>query len=320
MDGYLTDPFFTNLPDNLKASWLPGNSCFSDFYKSLSRGSFQAAVSDEHYFKIVNALKNKEPELAKALISLESSGKLRAVQVNSAIADELKISGLRKSIKEQISGGINTPTDTIFHDDLEHQDLKGKISVSTERPIFLEIDLTDGTIEYLFRERSFNLNIGDTFNWARFISAYTLPFKKIRILDPYLYKNASKMDLGGLLKSLIKKSGDFSLEIISNGDEKQIENVKAEINSIKNFNGDVQLYNQLSDVSKIFHKRVIWTDYWVIFAERGFDFLKMEKGLGEVTKETNLFLTGKYASKNSIWYQVENNWQNYLDEVELITI
>jgi len=320
MDGYLTDPFVQKLPANLKASWIPGNSAFSDFFKSVSRGFLQVAVADEHYFQFIYDLKKNEPELAKSLISLESSGKLRAVHINSSIPDELNISGIRKSVKKQISGGLNIPTDTIFHDTFEHHDLRERISDSTKKPLFLEIDITDGTIEYLFRERSFNLNVGDTFNWARFISEYTLPFKRVRILDPYLFKNVTNVDLNGLLSTLVKKSEKISIDIISNGDEKQIGKVKAELNSINNFKADVRLYNQLSDVSDIFHKRLIWTDYWVLFAERGFDFLKLRKGLGEVKKETNLFLTGKYASKDSIWHQIDNNWQDYLAKAELIQV
>lgn len=321
MDGYLTGPFIQKLPDNLKASWLPGKSSFSDFYKSVSRGYLQVAVSDEYYFQFIIDLKKKEPELAKSLISLESSGKLRAVHVNFSISEKLKISGIRTSTKKHISGGLNIPSDMIFHDTFEQVHLREKISNSTNKPLFLEVDLTDGTIEYLFRERSFNLNIGDTFNWARFIDAFRLPFKSIRILDPYLFRNTSKVDLGGLLSSLSKKNDDVLIEIISNGDKKQINKFKAELNSIKNFKADVRLFNQLSDSgSNTFHRRIIWTDYWVLLAERGFDFLKLRKGLGEVKKETNLFLTGKYASKDSIWYQIENNWQNYLKEVELIEI
>jgi len=319
MDGYLTGPFIQKLPDNLKASWLPGKSSFSDFYKSVSRGYLQVAVSDEYYFQFIIDLKKKEPELAKSLISLESSGKLRAVHVNFSISEKLKISGIRTSTKKHISGGLNIPSDMIFHDTFEQVHLREKISNSTNKPLFLEVDLTDGTIEYLFRERSFNLNIGDTFNWARFIRAYALPFKRVRILDPHLFKNVTNVDLSRLLSSLVKKSEKVLIEIISNGDEKQIEKIRAELNSINDFKADVRLYNQLSDVSETFHKRLIWTDYWVLLAERGFDFIKQRKGLGEVKKETNLYLTGKYASKDSIWYQVEKNWQDYLGKSELIS-
>lgn len=319
MDGYLTDLFIQKLPANLKASWLPGNSAFSDFFRSVSRGFLQVIVSDENFLHFIEDLKKNEPELANSLISLKSSGKLRAVHVKSSIPDELNISGIRKSVKKKISGGYNIPTDTIFHDSFEHPESRERISNSTKKPLFLEIDLTDGRIEYLFREQSFSLNVGDTFNWSRFFSAYTLPFKTIRILDPYFYKNTAKVDLSGLLSSLTKKNNDVLIEIISKGDKKQIDRFKAELNSIKNFKADVRLYNQLSDVSDTFHKRLIWTDYWTLFAERGFDFLKLQRGLGEVKKETNLYLTGKYASRESIWHQVENNWQKYLMEVQEVS-
>lgn len=319
MDGYLTDPFIQKLPDNLKASWLPGKSAFSDFYNSISRGSFQVAVSDKNFVDFIEALKINEPELAKSILSLESSGKLRSVSIDSIIPNEFNIPGIRKSAKKQICGGLNVPADTIFHDIFENRDSREKISDSIKKPLFLEVDLTDGTIEYLFSERSFSLNIGDTFNWARFISAYSLPFNRIRILDPYLYNNADNVDLGGLLNALTKNCGNVTIEIISREDKKSIAKVYHELHSIKNKNVDIRLYKQLSDVSDTFHKRLIWTDYWVLFAERGFDFLMLKKGLGEVKKETNLFLTGKYASKESIWHQTETNWQDYLNEAVVVS-
>lgn len=318
MDTYLTDQFLNKLPENLKASWLPGKSSFSDFYKSISRGFFRIAVSDNNFLQFIDELKKNEPELAKALLSLESSGKIRAFHIDSAISDELNISGIRKGYLRQLNGGFKIPTDTIFHDLFENRDSRDKITNKTKKPIFIEADLTDGTIEYLFREKSFNLNIGVNFNWAKFLNSYTLPFQKIRILDPYLYKNVDKVDLSGLLKTITNKSSFASIEIISSGDKKQIEKFKSVLNSISGLNANLTLYCQKSDVSDTFHKRLIWTDYWVLFAERGFDFLKLNKGLGVVKKETNLFLTGKFAAKDSIWYQLENNWQDYLNAVKIV--
>ncbi|MCC5905133.1 MAG: hypothetical protein JJU13_02925 [Balneolaceae bacterium] len=314
MDGFLSDPFIKKLPGNLKASWLPGKSAYSVFYKSISRGYLQVAASDENFITFIEDLRKTEPELAKALISLESSGKLRTVQIDTSLPKELNVSGIRISEKKHISGGFTIPTDTIFHDQFDNPDSRQKITDATQKPLFIEHDLSEGTIEYLFNERSFCLNIGDTFNWARFIIDYALPFKKIRILDPYLYKNIDNVDLNGLLKTVTKKSDCASIEIISNGSEKQIAKFKNELIAISGLKADIRLYNQLSDVSDTFHKRLIWTDFWVLFAERGFDFLKLERGLGTVKKETNLFLTGKYAAKNSIWYQLVNSWQGYLDK------
>jgi hypothetical protein len=318
MDGYLTDPFLHNLPENLKASWLPGDSAFSDFYKSISKGWFQVAVSDESFLDFIETLRSKEPELAKSLIELMAGGKLRSVQINSEIPDELNITGIRKSVKSKISGGLNLPADTIFHDVLESTELREKVVMATLKPLFLESDLTEGKIEFLFRERSFSLNIGDTFNWARFISNYVFPFQNIIILDPYIYKDAKKIDLAGLLRVLTKESENPSIDFISIGDEEQILKVINEIKSNKDLKAEIRFYRQLSDTSNTFHKRVIWTDYWALLGERGFNFVKIKKGMGKIIKETNLYLTGKYASKRSIWHQTRDNWSSYLEEVELV--
>lgn len=323
MDGYLTKPFINNLSSNLKASWMPGKNAFSDFYKSIAKGAMKVAVSDENFMKVIESLNEVEPELAKALLSLESGGKIQSVNIDATIPSELNISGIRKSIRRSISGGVKVPTDIIFHDFFDNLEARGKISAVLKKPLFLEIDLVDGKIEYLFRERSFNFDIGDAFSWARFVSGYALPFQRIRILEPYLYKNVTDVDLSGLLKTLTKNSHNPIIEIISRGKESEIIKIKDELESIENLNADIRLYNQLSDVSSLFHKRVVWTDYWVLLAERGFDFLKPKKehrrGLGEVKLENNLFLTGKYASKKSIWHQVNKNWEEYITKADLIT-
>jgi len=40
--------------------------------------------------------------------------------------------------------------------------------------------------------------------------------------------------------------------------------------------------------------------------------LKLETGKGTVTRENTLFLTGKYSSENSLWNQIDNNWNDYI--------
>jgi len=140
MDGYLTDPFIKKLPANLKASWLPGKSAFSDFIKSVSTGALQIAVSDEYFVIFLEKLKKDEPELAKSLVSLESSGKLRAVHVDSSIPDELNIPGIRTSIKKQISGGHKIPTDLVFHEAfLETINRETKLLKPQKNQLFLKL-------------------------------------------------------------------------------------------------------------------------------------------------------------------------------------
>jgi hypothetical protein len=79
------------------------------------------------------------------------------------------------------------------------------------------------------------------------------------------------------------------------------------------------LYDQKSDHSNRFHKRAIWTDWWVLQSDRGFNFLSEgPHGKKQVQRENNLFLTGKYASKSSLWNQINNQWESYLEDCVIV--
>jgi len=256
-------------------------------------------------------------------------GWIQAKYVDDKIHESLAKISIRKSILKNLSQGYSQPVQSVFHDDVGDPEMKLEIIKSGGKPLIDDEDLNSGSVGYLFHEKSIPLNRGDSFNWSRFLSSYISPFTHIRILDPYLYTNVKDIDLINMLKTLIRlsKPKNLSIEIISDLEvdnkwrkEEVIEKLRMELNLPKQFMASLTLYHQKGSGSNVFHKRAIWTNFWTLLTDRGFDFLKLETGKGIVTRENTLFLTGKYSSENSLWHQIDNNWQEYLKKVELVDI
>jgi len=330
MDGFFTTPFLSKFPDNLKSSFFLEESSYFELFKSIKKGFFITGVEKGAFIELLEELKGSEPELFKQLISLESSGKIKASEVKEEIIDVLKGIKIRKSVLRHISSGYAQKTCSVFHDSIEGSQKKQAIIKSGSKPLIDHDDLHSGRVSYLFEEKSFPQNQKDQFNWARFLKDYNYPFKRIRILDPYLYANLKDIDLNSMLKSLLRysKSEHVSIEIISNlgavqrkkdeSEEDMVQKLTAELKLPPEFADNLTLYTQRGSASPVFHKRAIWTDFWVLLAERGLDFTKLATGQGTVKRENTLYLTGRYSSKNSLWHQIDENWQTYLEKSKQI--
>lgn len=329
MDSFFTSPFISNFPENLKRTVFSDNSNFYDLFKAIKSGKLIAGVDGETFVDLLFKLRDTEPELFSQFHSLEQAGKLQAKKVDNDILDNLKNIAIRKSILKSVSQAYSQPAQSVFHDDVGDSERKQEIIKMGGKPLIDNEDLNSGNVDYLFLEQSIPLNRGDTFNWARFLSRYLSPFTHIRILDPYLYTNIEKSDLENMLTALIRQSNPDNLiiEIISDLEadnkwkkDEVIEKLSRELNLPKHFTKSLYLYHQKGSANNIFHKRAIWTNFWTLLTERGFDFLKLETGKGTVTRENTLFLTGKYSSDSSLWHQIDNNWQKYLGKAELIQV
>ena len=330
MDGFFTTPFLSQFPDNLKSSFFSESSSYYDLFKSIKAGYFITGVEEEAFITLLDELKETEPELFNQLLSLESSGKIKASEVSDQIIDVLSDIKLRKSVLGQISSGYAQNTNSVFHDNIEDSQKKQAIIKSGSKPLIDHNDLHSGRVSFLFEEKSFPQNQKDQFNWARFLKDYNYPLNRIRILDPYLYANLKDIDLNNMLKSLLRysKSEYLSIEIISNlgavkrkideTEEDVVQKVTAELKIPPKFADNLTLYTQKGSASSVFHKRAIWTDFWVLLAERGLDFTKLATGQGTVKRENTLYLTGRYSSKNSLWHQIDENWQTYLEKSKQI--
>lgn len=328
MDGYMTDSFFEMLPMKLKSILLDDSDSYYEFYSALNKGRIQLGVSGHKLSLLLDKLNKADPELTKKLVSFVDSGKLRGLSKSKKIDPTIDIPGIRKGVLKQISGCYEHNSDTLFHDNLSQKGWREKIETRGRKPLFLNEDFVNGDVEYLFKEQSEYLNVGDSFNWSRFLNSYVLPFNTIRILDPYLYVNICDTSLSELLKTLAKKSKDgLKIEIISDLNAKSkwtpkelIENVITELKDLSSSQFEIILFNQKGGGKKLFHKRVIWTNFWALYTDRGFDFIEIEKGGGTVKRENTLFISGKYASKDSVWHQIDRNWEEYTGKADLIMI
>ena len=320
MNGFFTSSFMEDFPKSLKQSIFSKKTSRYDLFLAMKSGRLIVGTQGISLVSVLESLKQEDFELFQIFSSLEAAGKLKGVDVSEEISEDLKEIKIRKSILKRIAQGYSQPVDIVYHDNVGANHWKEEIINSGYKPLIDNEDLNNGNVDYLFQEQSIPLNKGVEFNWSRFLADYLYPFKQIRILDPYLFTNVHSIDLNNILKTLLSKCNTekVCVEIISNlsvnGGERVanvLEKVKKTIEIPNGFK--VKLYSQKGSASRVFHKRVIWTDFWALNAERGFDFLKLEKGKGTVTKENTLFMTGKYSSKNSLWYQIINNWTNYLN-------
>jgi len=327
MDGFMTDEFFEKLPKNLRSILFDDSGSYFEFYRALKGGILHLGVSGEKLFTLLEELNQTDPDLSKKLISFVDSGKLKGLKTEKEIHPKIDLSGIRKGVLRQLSGCYEHDADTLIHDELEQKSWIEKLEAEGQKPLFLDENFTNGNIEYLFKEQSKFLNVGDPFNWSRFLMQYVLPFNRVRILDPFLFVNIRETDLPGILKSISKKSKHgIKVEIISDlsaqdkwTSKEVLERVQTELKDFKSSKIDIALYDQKGGGKDLFHKRVVWTDFWALYTDRGFDFLDIEKGGGTVKRENTLFISGKYASKDSVWHQIEKNWNGYLEKADLIT-
>lgn len=322
MNGFFTSSFMEDFPKSLKQSIFSKTTTCYDLFLAMKSGRLSVGTQGISLVSVLDRLKQEDFELFQVFSSLEAAGKLKGVDVSEEISEDLKEIKIRKSILKRIAEGYSQPVDIVYHDNVGSNHWKEEIINSGYKPLIDNEDLNNGYVDYLFQEQSIPLNKGFEFNWSRYLADYLYPFKKIRILDPYLFTNVQSIDLNNMLKTLLShcNTEKVSVEIISdlsvNNRERVadvIEKVKKTIEIPYGFKSKVKLYSQKGSASQVFHKRVIWTDFWALNAERGFDFLKLEKGKGTVTKENTLFMTGKYSSENSLWHQINNNWENYLN-------
>lgn len=329
MDGFLTSSFIKDFPGSIKKSLFDDSTSFYELFMAIKSGRLSAGTQGDAFVSVLEVLKKNEPEFYKQFISLESSGKLSIKEGVDFIPEFFKDIKIRKSELKRISEGYYQPADIIYHDIVNENKWKKEIIETGSKPLIDNHDLQSGNVEYLFQETSIPLNQNDEFNWARFLSNYIYPFKKIRILDPFLFVNIGSTDIYNILRALIKQSNqnNLTVEIISNlsadssrKSENVLEKVRDQLNLPDRFKRSLKLYSQKGTASKIFHKRAIWTDFWVLQAERGLDFLKLETGKGTVSKENTLFLTGRYSSNDSLWHQINENWDNYLKHSKLVNI
>src|SRR6056297_2496302 len=167
MDGFLTSPFISTFPENLKRTVFSGNGSYYELFKAIKSGKLIAGMKGESFVDLLSELRTSEPELFNLFHSLEAAGKLQAKNVDDEIHHSLKNISIRKSILKSISQGYSQPVQSVFHDDVGDSDKKLEIIKSGGKPLIDNKDLDSGKVQHLFQEKSIPLNRGDEFNWSR---------------------------------------------------------------------------------------------------------------------------------------------------------
>jgi len=330
MDCYLTSPFMTSFPDKLKEYFLKPDNCFDQFYKSISNNNLRAGTDLNKFVELLESLKASEHEIFKAFSDLEAAGKLKTNKKTDEIPDSIRKLHIRKSVLKTIGSAFSQEADMVMHDGFEKQEWKNNIMIEGGKPVIDNSDMESGRVAFLFSEKSDTLEIGDQFSWSQFLSPYIYPFKNIRILDPYLYANFRNIRFRELIRILSSKSKNgLIVEIISDSKkgEKYNRNSKSEkdlmdevISSIsENVSNSIRikLYTQKTIGKDLFHARVLWTDFWNISFERGFDFLVSDASKSKVKWQNDIFITGKYASNKSTYHKISDNWNKYLEHANI---
>lgn len=330
MSGFFTSSFLNTFPYKVLKAYSSEYSGYLEILNVTQKGTFRVFVNTNTFLALLENIKSEHNDLYKLLTSLHASSKIKSIKVDESIIPPLveTMRGIRKSIAKEINTGISCSCDSILVDKFENIACRENITRITGIPIFLESDIESKEIDYLFKEQSFYHVIGSDFSWARFLNDYTLPFTKIRILDPYLYVNIEHIDFTSILRTLCKKSNNtVNVQIISdiNASRKYpkseiLEKVNSILRDVNVLNVHVELFMQNSSASKLFHKRVIWTDFWSLLMDRGFDFIKYDNGRFFTANENTLFMSGKYATNTSSWSQINNQWNSYLNSSSPLNI
>jgi hypothetical protein len=322
-DAYFTDPFLKQFPDNLLGSALSLESAFIDLYRSLQRGDLVASADGDTLLNIIEKLKSTEPELAKVLEGLETAGKIKAVKGIEEIPACFESITMPKKKRKQIACAFAQPADTVYHDELNEANKHQAFMKAGKKPLFLNAQLRNREIQFLYVERSATFNVGDPFQWVSALPPYEFPLAEIRILDPYLYKWINDIDLESMLKPLVKFSDSkVSISVISDVNassklkpEEVKEKVHKAISAINIPEVNFSLYNQKRGGGNVFHERVLWTNLWALQSGRSFNFIETCKnGNTKVRSKNTLNYTGRYTGKQSTWYDIYSRWDELLKD------
>jgi hypothetical protein len=317
MDGYFSSSFLRGFPKKVEDNFLGQTSAFTDLLLSIERGCFQVESDSIVLNSVMEQLKEERPLIFNKIQGLISSGKINFKSTADSIAEELmSIQGVPKSVLKQLSNAFILNTDFLIHSSFQNAKWREKILESTGKALLVDEDIKHVKTGMLFKETSFPFNIGDEFRWAEFLDRLIYPYLTIRVLDPYLYTNLNECDINNLLRQIARLSdpNKLTIQLISDlsprnskfTSEEIIEKLKDKvISAFPELN--ITCYDQRNHASNVFHKRVIWTDFWVLKSDRGFDFLdRKDNSKSFISRENDLLLTGKYASRSSIWHQVKD--------------
>lgn len=321
-DAYFTEPFLEQFPGNVYGSGQNIDNAFTDLYQALRDGNLLASADGNALIRVIEILKEDvNRDLAKVLEGLETAGKIKAVEEIKEMPTCFESITMPKKKRQLIGCALAQPADTVYHDNLEVSDNQREFMKAGKKPLFINAQLKSGEIRLLYKEKSAVFNIGDQFQWSSALPHCKVPLTEIRILDPYFYKWIDEIDLESMLKPMVKLSdSNINISVISNVNivskvkpEEVKEKVHKTISAINIPKVNFTLYTQKRGYGNLFHKRVLWTNYWALKSDRSFNFTRTSKdGDTKLEYENTLNYTGRYTGKQSTWYDIYDRWNEYL--------
>jgi len=305
-------------PENVRKSLSDPQGSYLIIYDRIRNGSMPVVTVRQSFIEFMEDLKMKDPEIYSCLTSLVDDKKLCMLENSAEISKSLSNLTIRKSVLNEITPAAHNLVNTIFYDEFENNNWQEWLIKALKKPLFLDGEIRDGKVEFLFKNLFFNFKPGETFSFENTFSKLRLPIKNIRILDPYLYTNIDQIPLDRIINSITKKGQIVDIEIISSlepdkyaNPDKIKEKVLNQFSSY-NFNGqNITLRSQRRSGKDVFHRRVIWTDFWCLKSDQSFNFLDKDSDYKKVKMENDLNVSGKYSSKESIWQKINADWEVY---------
>jgi len=317
MSAYFSKHFLKQLPNNIWESIIHEQNDYSHLRDSISNGFFTFLADGKVATVVLDAIRDENKDLYKIF----ESKILAEGVVHYLPLFEDNDTSTKEGLNESIAKGENVHS--VFFENIEDYSAKNKLTNKLNKPVFLDGDLKNKKIGFLFKNESITLDLNSEFDWHNFILPYLLPFHNIRILDPYLFKNILRDDrafFGSFLESITSASKFVEIEIISdikhcNRDEVFLKNTFQKfIAPLKTDTYRISLRTQNRTASGLFHPRVVWTDFWLLKLDSGFSFLKKSRDKNKtiINKSNPIDLYGRFAGEKTLWNDVSDKWELYL--------
>lgn len=320
MSAYFSNLFLKQLPNNIWESIIQEQNDYSRLRDSIRNGFFTFLADGKVATDVLDTLRHENRDLYRmfeSIILADGVFKyLPSSDKNHTSADS-DLSGVKKSIVNDEN------VHSVYFEKLDASSGKNKLTNELNKPVFLDRDLKNQKIGFLFMNDSITFDINSDFDWYSFLKPYLLPFKRIRILDPYLFDSILRNDrafFDSFIESITSASRFVDIEIISDlknfkHDETFLKNTFQKfITPFETDNYRITLRTQNRAASELFHQRVIWTDFWLLKLDRGFDFLKnsRDKNKTIINKSNPVDLYGRFAATRTLWNHFFDDWGLYL--------
>jgi len=291
---------------------------FQSLVHSVTNKKVQLVITGETHEKFKSAKDNENDELilaalAKFLAWIDTS-KVRPIKNEEVPEIDYKKNRIRKTtasviapcLLDEISAAIyNHEFDEDPIEQRKRDSIVQKLMISSEK-------LKEGKYEFLFKSQELQQFETDEMKaWHKNISKFSVPTKKVRIIDKYFIKNNKYISISDFVGSFLSKTPDRKLkvEIITDIDiafgfnrEKNKKMTSEWIKRASTDSTEIVIYH-IKEKATEFHDRHLWTEYWNLQIQAGID--------GKRNLTTNPILTGRYAENALSWKRIDEKWESW---------